>query len=180
MLTQHNALRLKSRVRHAPRETTKEFINACPAVVDRIMSAFAIGLGWPEDYFKEVLPPVYASGLMLRAIRFSMHLIPTVLQCYILQHACDTAISSYCKISARTDQNWCVHDGKRLRQPACMRTDDGRHGTGQLHSDPVQQISSRGGPEVQGGHQPHHRPHRRVPDHPAADKLRCAQALCAY
>ncbi len=38
----------------ARREVTREFLAACPPVVDRIMSAFALGLGLPEDYFKEV------------------------------------------------------------------------------------------------------------------------------
>ncbi len=40
---------------------TREFLAACPPVVDQIMSCFALGLGWPEDYFKEVsLLPVLA------------------------------------------------------------------------------------------------------------------------
>lgn len=36
------------------RETTLEFMNALPPVVDRILSCFAVGIGFPEDYFKEV------------------------------------------------------------------------------------------------------------------------------
>ena len=29
-------------------------MNALPPVVDRILSCFAVGIGFPEDYFKEV------------------------------------------------------------------------------------------------------------------------------
>ena len=41
------------------RDTTLEFMHALPPVVDRVMSCFALGLGFPEDFFKEVpLHPV--------------------------------------------------------------------------------------------------------------------------
>ena len=35
------------------RDTTLEFMNALPPVVDRVLSCFAIGLGYPEDKFKQ-------------------------------------------------------------------------------------------------------------------------------
>lgn len=36
------------------RDTTKEFMGAMPSVYDRILSCFALGLGYPEDFFREV------------------------------------------------------------------------------------------------------------------------------
>lgn len=41
----------------ACRETTIEFMEALPPVVDKIMSIFALGLGFPEDFFKKVTSP---------------------------------------------------------------------------------------------------------------------------
>ena len=38
------------------RDTTLEFMNALPPVVDRVLSCFAIGLGYPEDKFKQASP----------------------------------------------------------------------------------------------------------------------------
>jgi isopenicillin N synthase-like dioxygenase len=39
------------------RDTTKEFMEAMPSVYDRILSCFALGLGYPEKFFREVCPP---------------------------------------------------------------------------------------------------------------------------
>ena len=36
------------------RQTTKDFMGAMPNVYDRILSCFALGLGYPEGFFKEV------------------------------------------------------------------------------------------------------------------------------
>ncbi len=36
------------------RDTTKEFMGAMPSVYDRILSCFALGLGYPENFFREV------------------------------------------------------------------------------------------------------------------------------
>ena len=36
------------------RETTMEFMKTLPPVVDRILSLFALGIGFPEDFFKKV------------------------------------------------------------------------------------------------------------------------------
>ena len=36
------------------RQTTKDFMGVMPSVYDRILSCFALGLGYPEDFFKEV------------------------------------------------------------------------------------------------------------------------------
>ena len=33
-----------------------EFMKALPPVVDRILSLFALGIGFPEDFFKKVRP----------------------------------------------------------------------------------------------------------------------------
>jgi isopenicillin N synthase-like dioxygenase len=38
------------------RDTTKEFMAAMPSVYERILSCFALGLGYPEDFFKQVRP----------------------------------------------------------------------------------------------------------------------------
>ncbi len=38
------------------RDTTIEFMEALPPVVDRLMSLFALGIGFREDYFKDVRP----------------------------------------------------------------------------------------------------------------------------
>ncbi len=38
------------------RDTTLEFMNALPPVVDRVLSCFAVGLGYPEDKFKQASP----------------------------------------------------------------------------------------------------------------------------
>lgn len=58
------------------REVTREFLAACPPVVDRIMSAFALGLGLPEDYFKEVGLCISCSNLLDLHVSF-----PVVLTC---------------------------------------------------------------------------------------------------
>ena len=39
------------------RKTTMEFMEALPPVVDRIMSLFALAIGFPEDFFKTVRCP---------------------------------------------------------------------------------------------------------------------------
>ena len=36
------------------RATTNEYMSYMPAVYDKILACFALGLGRPEDYFKEV------------------------------------------------------------------------------------------------------------------------------
>ena len=36
------------------RQTTKDFMGAMPNVYERILSCFALGLGYPEEFFKEV------------------------------------------------------------------------------------------------------------------------------
>ena len=36
------------------RDTTMEFMKALPPVVDRILSLFARGIGFPETFFKDV------------------------------------------------------------------------------------------------------------------------------
>ena len=33
-----------------------EFMQALPPVVDRILSLFALGIGFPKDFFKKVRP----------------------------------------------------------------------------------------------------------------------------
>ena len=48
------------------RDTTLEFMNSLPPVVDKVMSCFALGLGFPEQFFKEVrsgLPPSPSSSV---------------------------------------------------------------------------------------------------------------------
>lgn len=37
-----------------------EFMEALPPVVDRLMSLFALGIGFPEDFFKSVRCPCAA------------------------------------------------------------------------------------------------------------------------
>ena len=56
---------------HTYRETTREFLEACPPVVDRIMSCFALGLGWGEDYFKEVHASMTSLVLYLAVLSMS-------------------------------------------------------------------------------------------------------------
>ena len=36
------------------RKVTLEFMEVLPPVVDRLMSLFALGIGFPEDFFKTV------------------------------------------------------------------------------------------------------------------------------
>lgn len=45
------------------RDTKKKFMAAMPSVYDRILACFALGLGYPEDFFKRVCAQPQSPGL---------------------------------------------------------------------------------------------------------------------
>ena len=68
------------------RESTLGFMNALPPVVDKVMSCFAIGLGFPEDFFKEVcFHTSFSSNPKYSA---SCKVVSCSIACCVLHHAC--------------------------------------------------------------------------------------------
>ena len=89
------------------RETTLEFMHALPPVVDRILSCFAVGIGFPENYFKEVnifcldahtnLMASTSKGRSLAVSAWGTCGLAAHLARCLPQHLAPTALSRRCK-----------------------------------------------------------------------------------